>query len=1178
MTSPKQPAGPASDVTPEPPDERKHRTAPGVPPALLAAVEGAEKLVLAMSDVSGPRARLPLEERILEPLSPSARTIALCLATPTASHSLPAPDDLERLTERRDALLGGAALIGEAIVGNVRDIRSLDRLWHDLRYGPTPVSFAVATTLAVARDLPLAVIEPRYVANLPEGHVNGIVGLAAGNAARAGCGQALGFVRKTLATYDGNEQSRALCIGVLKGLGNGLLNDGLSWLAQYSERAFIKQDEWAEASLSASTFAAEIDNDQVFALTRHALLACSAVDMASERLNTVLVACQPQQKQALLDRLWSSWTTWSPPVRAALLKLRGVPAADTDLADNEDLLTTLPWTRDRGVLVAKEALEQLQGRQDPLAKRILSAMLGLLDHPDADLRRLLTTLLASLEQGRVPRSLPAPPGAEVVALPPALMARTELDRLRAAIATGDSELLDEIVARLSPEQQTEAAAEMLAAMEIPDMALRRSIVAAVGRIGDAAMAPQLIEAARRYRTLEGSVASALKVLGATDSVKDLGEVFARRLKWADDQALADFCELAGDERSGYLLSAIETRFYPAARAGAARAVAETRLQEGIFALRKMSLSDPQEDARLAATAGLKTLGCTLPSTDELAGYALLFRPIADLDEAVTRALEAGSTCLPGIRKTMAKGSWKRRRAACEVLAGIKHDDAEVALVEVLTDLDEDVRLSALQALSQRGWSPSDPREHTLAAIAARQPASLIKTPERLHIPTLEEALKLGGHVFRNEVLDVLERTPDWVPSEELMPTILVTRLDGRGAIAHGDGKSGVQAVLTALDRTWQEIPHRARLTRAIGNLSTGALSKLSLQEGLGWRAREAICHALHRVGEDAAAEVATRFVHDDDDDVRKAALQALARIGTHEAAKGCATGARSPFREDRKPAASALATIGVAALPILQQLADSSWWEERHLVASALAEWRGDLQEAADMLVVLAADPVHRVSQIALDALDKHGIMPSPATFSKVLATVQLSTVDRLEQWLSLGPTHALDETERCEVMAKTLDALPNVQLAQRVGLVARFRAAPLTGWLREKADSPHFGVRLAASEALRAMSQLSCHICEGRGSIGCPGCEGEGDQMCQRCEGSGMTRVACPEEDCNAHETTRAIHSKPCRTCRGRGVVAAPCECGSGGTVTCALCHGSGRNRCPLCEGSGEPWARQNP
>jgi len=1130
------------------------------PPDMRTGLAVAEALLAAMEAAETPVERHRLETAALEPLSTGARIIALCLLGPTTSQGDDVAAVKEAFAARSRALISGADLLEQALAGNVRDIRSLERLWHDLRYGPAPVSFAVASTLAVAGELPLAVVEPRYLAAISDQHVVSLIGLAAGNAARAGCGQARGFALKTLIGYELAGRARATCIGLLKGLGGGLMDEGLRWVCDYSQRTLLKRREWSDASLTAALLAVQVDAEPLEPLAWQSLQESPNQREAEKRLETLLEHCTPTQAEALFEALISQWTRWPAVVRAALLARRGVADSPAHAA----------WTRDRSAVVALEALGQLDGLGDDRNEDVLRALLGLLDHPHPDVRRRLTALLVAQRTMREPRSLPTPAGAQIVTLPPTLLARSELDRLRAAIFTGDSELVEEIVARLGDDDRAVAVDELMAAMEIPDMALRRSAIAAVGQIGTAAMGPALIDAAQRFRTLEGLVASALKQLGADDQVEALGEVFARRLKWADDQALADFCALAGDKRAPYLLDAIETRFYPAARAGAARAVADTRLQEGIFALRAMSLSDPQEDARLAATAGLKALGCSLPSTDELAGYALLFKPIATLDEVVQRAIEAGTSALPGIRKTLSKGSWKRRRAACEVLAAIPGDDAEETLIEVLQDLDEDVRLSALQALSKRGWAPKNARGHSLAAIAARQPASLLKDPDRLDVATLESALRLGGHVFRNEVIDVLERVDGWEPSDAIAATVAVTRLDGRGALDH---EGGLDAVMTALDRTWQEIPHRARLTRALHELSTPALAKLASRKDLGWRAREALCRALARPGDDLAAAVATRFVHDDDDDVRKSALQALTRVGTATAAQGCAKGAESPFREDRKPAASAMAAIGEPALPLMRELAASPWWEERHIVASALHEWRGDLRDAADILVVLATDPVHRVSQVAHEALEQHGIQPRSSTFTEVLGKAQVTTVSRLEQWLGMGPTRALTDPEACKQLEVLLDAMPDERLAQRVGLIARLRAAPLTDWLKQRAHSPHFGIRLAAAEALRSMAHLTCHLCEGRGSIGCPGCNGEGEQVCVTCDGSGMARIPCPEPDCNAHETTRAIDSLPCKTCRGRGAIAAPCESCSAGAVTCSLCHGSGRNRCPLCDGSGEPW-----
>src|SRR5690606_23402450 len=156
-----------------------------------------------------------------------------------------------------------------------------------------------------------------------------------------------------------------------------------------------------------------------------------------------------------------------------------------------------------------------------------------------------------------------------------------------------------------------------------DMALRRACIEALALVGDPADAPALIDVARRFRALEGSVAATLRALGARDQFVALAEIYRRRLKWADDQAPDDFCELAGEARVPHLLEALGTRYYPVARAAAARALARTRTREAVFALRSRSLSDPHEEVRLAAAGALQALGCPTPSAEEAVGYGIL---------------------------------------------------------------------------------------------------------------------------------------------------------------------------------------------------------------------------------------------------------------------------------------------------------------------------------------------------------------------------------------------------------------------------------------------------------------------------------------------------------------------------------------------------------------------------
>ncbi|MFO0748726.1 MAG: HEAT repeat domain-containing protein [Myxococcota bacterium] len=827
------------------------------------------------------------------------------------------------------------------------------------------------------------------------------------------------------------------------------------------------------------------------------------------------------------------------------------------------------------------------------------------DHPDVAVRRALVSAGSTFKARPHVAGEATDVSAEVVALPASALARDDIDRLRVALWSGDSDHLVELATHVPLDRRAPAREALLGALEIPNAALRRAIVEAIGRIGSHADGPRLLDAARRYRALESTVAASLRELNARALAERLAELYRRRLKWADDDAVDDYCAIAGPEQVMHLLGALETRYYPSARAGAARAIARRKAHEVVFALRTSGLTDTQESSRLAALGALHDLTGTSPSADELAGHALLYRPTEELPEAIERAREAGSAALAGIRRTLARGSWKRRRAACDVLATLPASAAEEAtqvLIDVLSDPDEDVRLAAMEALAQRGWEARTAREKTLQALAGRRAKDLLQHPNDLDPATLIGALRLGGHVFRSEVIEVLARVPGFAPTPDQEGALGAARLDVERALA---ARGGLEAVLRAVDHTWQAVPHRARFVRGLATVGVDGLAAELETHEWGWRAREAACQAMVRPTRppddelEPAIHALQRQLGEEDDDVRKTAFQGLAWIGTRAAAEAVATGFQSPFQEDRDLVAAALAAFAEDGLEVIDRLMHEGWWESRQGAALALGHWREATRAAVDRLIVLAVDAEYRVSQAAREGLARHGLIPSRAAIVDAIGMAQSLTIEGLEPWLLLQLQHASPE------IALRLDQLveetPPDLLPQRIGLIATFRVEHLALWLEDAAHgriTRHIGVRLAAADALRALTRHACPVCRGERSVRCPGCNGAGDAPCPTCAGRGTVLVACPDPDCTARLATRPIDSKRCPTCRGRGEVPRPCLCQASATseirrvvdssdtpsaerrgrVACEVCAGAGRLACQACDGSGEARATADP
>jgi HEAT repeat protein len=1054
-----------------------------------------------------------------------------------------------------------------------------------------------------------------------------LVAYAVGRAALLGDPGARLLMREALVHRSTSALTRYL---IVLGLGDGLCVPGLGRLTRLAGAALTDDATWARALLSAVGAVAGMTGSDPQRLLGTPAELVSAISLMPEVDDALaFLACLPEvTRQSLLVEMHRSFENCPPPVRAALAQAllagRIQPAPGQG---NKRLEAPAALLRERSPPVLSLVLGLLERVAEAVPQDMKTALgRAYSDHPDVGVRKALARAIPLRLSS--PADRPKAPG-DVVALPPQALARDDLDRLRVAIWSGENERIVELATCVPLDRRTGARESLLQALEIPNAPLRRALVEAIGRIGSHVDGPRLIEAAKRYRALEGTVAAALRELSAKAMAESLAEIYKRRLKWADDEAVDDYCAIAGPEQVMYLRDALETRFYPSARAGAARAIARKRAQEVVFSLRAAALSDTQEPSRLAALSALHELTGSSPSAGELAGHSLLFKSTEELEDAVERAKEAGSQALAGIRRTLARGSWKRRRAACEVLAAIPGDEAQSVLKTTLEDPDEDVRLAALEALVQRGWQPSNPRDRTLQALAARRIKELASEPDEVDTALLVSALGLGGHVFRMEVLEALSILDPALSYEE---AALIAAARGDVAIA-AEHPSGLGAVMRATDHTWQANPHRARFVRGLADVSAFRLvDALDGHHGdWSWRAREAQAQALFRFIPPASdlvdlaeatrrsVERLTDLVLEDDDDVRKAALSSLVLHGTVAAAQAIAAGLHSPFQEDRDVVARALGRMGPVALPVIERLMADTWWESRHGAALALSHWRVSTQVAVDHLVVLAVDAEYRVAQTARDGLAIHGLLPTTGAVVAAVEQAQTLTVEGLEPWLGLhrSPTA---EPEVAHALDLLIEALPSDLLPQRLGLISVFRAEHLALWLEQVAlgvvpdgdpaqpagpASPivttaagtapapvaphhaplvsvsaltpvpphrHLGVRLAAADALRALTRRACTVCAGERTVRCPGCAGAGDVPCPDCAGKGTVMVRCPDPACTAHGTLRRIDSPRCPTCRGRGEVAVPCACeGSRGRTACALCVSSGRLVCAACEVSGE-------
>jgi HEAT repeat protein len=1120
--------------------ESEHATKLGIK-ALLALAQS-----LAVERQKAPNSPTLLATWMAAPAP--ARHLALLAIGPGRWPHEPTGDTT--LQRRFEALEGGAHVLDATLQHQIDGERGLDRLWQLVLQGPEAAALTSVASMCLSYTLPISLTERETLDAITRPDLLAGMNYATGLAARHRCRTARRLALETLGRTPHTRQ----VIATLRGLGDGSLTAGIDYLAEHTLRAHDAAETWCDAAIGAAIhLVGEQPQDAV-----ELLLAMVVTDPRrsnrTSAFESLLMHADSDRQPEICDQLSEAWGRLPASMRTRLLEL---------CPEN----TRLQWTSDMSpsVILAGYAQEGTRNQRTEADARELH--LQRIHHPNEQVRRETTARLCQPREANHLSLAARGSGGSLVDLPASTFAKSALDQLRLAISAGDAEAIERLTMDLDDTECDAARQAMRVGIRQSDMALRRALIGGLGHIGNAQEdGPFLVQASMRYRSLEGPVAAAIRSLDARHCAAQLAGVFRRRLKWADDDAFSDLLAVTDTGGLELVRDALATKFYPAARAGAARAAAREGYRELVFSLREMSLADTGSDAREAAHQAY----ATLHSSDRTGarasrGHHLLTCTNTDLD-AVTESLSDGDPAsLPGLRATLQRGSWRRRVAACRVAALLPLEDTETLLTDALLDVDEDVRLAGLESLEKTGWKPTTPSEQTRAAMAGRRTFGLLSTPEHLCVETLEAGLLLGGQIFRTEVLNVLEHVPGWQPKEENAALVHITRMAPARALTC---TNGLRTLLHALDRTWQDLPHRAHIARPLDRVPVTALGEALSDRAIGWRARSAIARALGRPNCSQSTELLRRLLEDEDDDVRRASVLSLMDVGTEDAANTLALGLHSPFREDRASISRALSAMGATALPTLRRLAASPWWEERLGAVLALHAWRGERGTPADILLGLTLDTEHRVSQAALEALAYHGSLPSDDAIAEALGRAQEAPAEAVRPWLSMASgtylTHQAT-TERIRTLIETASRDEACLLLPMVSDLRITALRPTVEALLEGASSEHLALRIIAGQTLRLMDHDTCALCNDRGTIACPSCEGEGEVVCKVCDGRTFTLVACTAYGCSAHEQTREIGSLPCKACRGRGTISAPCECMEG-IKRCDLCRSVGRLACPLC------------
>ncbi|MEC9070876.1 MAG: hypothetical protein VX938_00795, partial [Myxococcota bacterium] len=518
-------------------------------------------------------------------------------------------------------------------------------------------TLSAALCITLSGSLPTAVGDVTDIRHIPTPRAQSVFALGVGHLARARHPTAEHLFLNLLASKNTSPRLR---ISLIRGVGSGMLDDGFLWLARAAHRTPLERERWIDAAREASYWALTSSWPGATELVQAVWATIDSIEDGLEHLGhwTHLMGEGDTQRDTLREKLIDGWSRWPAPARAALM-----------ITYPEQVLSSPNrWIEDMSPEVILAGMECA----DRLGTSSLDIIARWLNHPAARVREaageeILKTLNAE------PVSVPDEP-ADLVTFPTDALARTTIDRIRVALVSDEPEQVVLLAQTVTPEDAPVVCRDLLAALDVPDMSVRRASLEALAMIGGTDQIEPLLKAARRLAGLGGSILTTIRDLtqapAEPELLDHLVELMDRRLRWGDDEAVDHFLDVVGEAGIPALIAALSTPFYPPARSGAARGLARHDVDEAVFPLRLRSLMDRSVDVRDACLSAISSMGTTEVTGREMAGYAPLTAAVDEMENAAIRARSGGSAALPGLRATMEHGTWQPRVAACGALGGI----------------------------------------------------------------------------------------------------------------------------------------------------------------------------------------------------------------------------------------------------------------------------------------------------------------------------------------------------------------------------------------------------------------------------------------------------------------------------------------------------------------------------
>jgi len=589
---------------------------------------------------------------------------------------------------------------------------------------------------------------------------------------------------------------------------------------------------------------------------------------------------------------------------------------------------------------------------------------------------------------------------------------------------------------------------LVQAAERADFWVRYSAVEALGRLGDTRAVPPLLILLRQDAWMRPAIVQALGNIGAVEAVPDLAGALDDPNDTVRAAAVEALLKIVVEPETGGGL-ALETQ-------------AEIRGHIPVEPLRRELVAHGLPSSAYAAyLLGWLAAPEALPDLVEALGHA----DDTLRHAAVEAVLRYGAEAIPALEAALKHSQPLVRENAVELL-GMQSDERVVPeLLEHLSDPSLAVRQAIVRSLGSLGGEAAyhglllaltqvDTRDTALGVIGQlHDPALVTYLQQYLHddpgaARAAAQALALLGDEAAVSILLNATRQP-----EEAV------RQPAAEALGRVRSNRAVAVLIEALgDRDWLV---RQKAVEALGNIPDGraVTALLPLTQEPEWRVRRALVNALAQVGDSRVYEPLRSLAADANRWVRRAVMDLAAEVDDPRIVELLVAGLSDG---DASVRAAALAALGrrrdPSAAPAVAEMLTDPQPLVRLAAVRAVALLDGVL--AGEKLSEIAAsDPEEAVRQAVADALGELGLPLAVDALQAMLGDAAAGVRDRASEALALMGTPPAIEALVGGLRRAEAQAHIQVQLA-RLG-------APATRALLAAARATDPELRAAAAEAL---------------------------------------------------------------------------------------------------------------